>query len=170
MLIRVVAVAAFVCALGFGAWAYHALSPHVDDGFLQWQNDEVVGAGHQLYGAHCASCHGMLDGTPSALVDDSRLHGPPHDATGHSWQHPDYALFRLVRDGIAEANCLPVDPERMPMFKGLVSDGELVAILSYIKSTWPDDVRAAQGQVNMMYRAYNKAVEDLIEIERDLPM
>ena len=30
--------------------------------------------------------------------------------------HPrsDYALFRLVRDGIAVANCAPVDPELMP--------------------------------------------------------
>lgn len=165
MLIRTVFAVAIVCALGLGAWAYHAATADADDGFLRWQDARIVDAGSRLYGAHCAGCHGTLDGTASALVADARLHGPAHDETGHSWQHPDFALFRLVRDGVAEANCLPVDPDRMPIFKDVVSDAELVAILSYIKSTWSDEIRRDHDQVNMMYRAYNKAVEDLLDID-----
>ena len=90
----------------------------------------------------------------------------PHDETGHTWQHPDYALFQLIRDGVAVANCLPVDPEQMPRFRDVLTDAELVAVLSYIKSSWPDETRRYHDKVNMMYGAYNRAVGELIDLDR----
>jgi mono/diheme cytochrome c family protein len=162
--------AGFICVLGVAGWAYHSTTFNEDDGFLQWRDPQVTAAGRMLYGAHCAACHGVLDGTSTPEIAASEKPAPRHDETGHSWQHPDFALFRLVFDGVAEANCLPVDPALMPRFKGTVSDSELVAILSYIKSTWPDDIRDSHDQVNMIYRAYNKAVEDLIEVHPGNPL
>ena len=90
---------------------------------------------------------------------------PPHDEHGHTWQHPDFALFQLIRDGVAVANCVPVDPERMPRFKEILTDAELVAVLAYIKSTWPDETRQYHDKVNMMYGPYNRAVSKLIDMD-----
>lgn len=136
-----------------------------DHGFLKWRDPAVTATGQTLYAANCSGCHGMPDrsATPTTVSGEAP---PLHDESGHTWQHPDYALFRLVRDGIAVANCAPVDSELMPKFKGIVSDAELVVILSYIKSTWPDAVRKDHDQVNMMYGPYNRAVRDLIGGEK----
>ena len=29
----------------------------------------------------------------------------------------------------------------MPAYEGILSDAEIVAVLSFIKSTWPDEIR-----------------------------
>lgn len=152
----------FVCLVGVVTWAMYSVSAEEEHGFLQWRDPAVTSIGRTLYTANCAGCHGMTDGSAAPTANVSGKVPPLHDESGHTWQHPDYALFRLVRDGIAVANCVPVDPELMPKFKGIVSDSELVAILSYIKSTSPDAVRKDQDRVNMMYGPYNKAIQDLI--------
>lgn len=164
MRIRIIFAISFLCVLGVAIGALYSLSTGKEDGFLQWRDPAVTAAGRMLYAAYCAGCHGMPDGS-SAATNVSGKAPPLHDETGHTWQHPDYALFQLVRDGVAVANCVPVDPELMPKFKGIVSDSELVAILSYIKSTWPDAIRKDHDQVNMMYGPYNRAVRDLIGAE-----
>lgn len=161
VLFRTLIVLSFLCLVGVVAWALYSVSAEEENGFLKWRDPAVTAAGRTLYAANCAGCHGMLDGSAAPTTVSGKA-PPLHDETGHTWQHPDYALFRLVRDGIAVANCVPVDPELMPKFKGIVSDAELVAILSYIKSTWPDAVRKDHDQVNMMYGPYNRAIHDLI--------
>ena len=65
---------------------------------------EVLLAGRTLYQTHCASCHGAdLEGQPNwqTPLPNGRLPAPPHDATGHTWHHPDGVLFRITRDGPA---------------------------------------------------------------------
>lgn len=165
MLVRTVFAILFLCLLGFATAALYSMSIAKEDGFLQWRDPAVIAVGWTLYEANCAGCHGMPDGSAVPAISASGKAPPLHDESGHTWQHPDYALFRLVRDGIAVANCVPVDPELMPKFKGIVNDSELVAILSYIKSTWPDAVRKDHDQVNMMYGPYNRAVQDLIKAD-----
>lgn len=162
MLVRAASTILFLCLVAVAVWALQLACVREDDGFLQWCNPTVTAAGRSLYAANCAACHGRPDGSAAQAASPSVKAPPLHDESGHTWQHPDYALFRLVRDGIAVANCVPVDPELMPKFKGVVSDSELVAILSYIKSTWPDAVRKDHDQVNMMYGPYNRAIQDLI--------
>ena len=169
MLVRIALTISFLCLVGIAVWALNAVLAKEEDGFLRWRDPEVIATGQTLYAANCAGCHGMPDGPAAQTVSVSGKAPPLHDESGHTWQHPDYALFRLVRDGIAVANCLPVNPELMPKFKGVVSDTELVAILSYIKSTWPESVRRDHDQVNMMYRPYNRAVWDLIGADMGEP-
>ncbi len=40
----------------------------------------------------------------------------------------------------------------MPGFPGSLSDRQIWAVLAYIKSTWPADIRAVQEQVNRQAR------------------
>jgi len=43
-----------------------------------------------------------------------------------------------------------------------LTDADLVAVLSFIKSTWPAELRASHDRVNVMYGPYNRAVGELI--------
>lgn len=156
-------VIALACAFALAVWLLYG-SPESEEeiSFLRWENVETVAAGATLYRAQCASCHGVPGLSAPVALKPGEDAAPPHDESGHTWQHPDFALFRLIRDGVAVANCAPVDPERMPRFKDVLSDGELVAVLSYIKSTWPAATRADHDRVNLLYAPYNRAIGKLI--------
>ncbi|MFA7430654.1 MAG: cytochrome c [Rhodospirillaceae bacterium] len=110
---------------------------------------ETVALGQQVYGEHCASCHGAtLEGeTPEwrTRKDNGSLPAPPHDETGHTWHHPDQQLFAITKRGIA-----PFAPEGyvsdMPAFGDVLSDREIWAVLAYIKSTWPPETLRIQQE------------------------
>jgi mono/diheme cytochrome c family protein len=72
---------------------------------------------------------------------------PPHDASGHTWHHPDALLFDIISRG-AQAFAQPPQQYDMPAFGGILSDTEIWAVIAYLKSTWPPDIQAAQEQVN----------------------
>jgi mono/diheme cytochrome c family protein len=113
----------------------------------------VVAAGKQVYDRHCAACHGAkLEGQPDWRLRDAsgRLPAPPHDASGHTWHHPDEVLFRIVKDGVAQAARLKDYQTAMPVYAGVLSDAEIVAVLSYIKANWPEDIRRRHDELNAM--------------------
>ena len=111
---------------------------------------EVATLGAQVYAAECAACHGAaLEGQPDwrSPGPDGLLSAPPHDASGHTWHHDDATLFALTKHGLAGLmNDAP--PSGMPAYEGVLTDAEIVAVLSYIKSTWPADVRARHDAIN----------------------
>ena len=107
----------------------------------------LVALGADLYVEHCASCHGRnLEGEPNwrQRKADGTLPAPPHDATGHTWHHSDELLFRLVRDGLS---VIAGGDYRstMPAYAGILEDREIWAVLAYIKSRWPAEIREAQA-------------------------
>ena len=73
---------------------------------------------------------------------------PPHDASGHTWHHPDEVLFRITKYGVAKAANLKNYESAMPAYEDRLSDEEIVAVLSWIKSTWPPEIRARVDRVN----------------------
>ena len=106
----------------------------------------TVALGAQVYAAECAACHGAeLKGQPDWRTRDAAglLPAPPHDATGHTWHHDGDALFRIVKLGLPEMIGDPGYATAMPVYGGVLSDAEIVAVLSYIVSTWPAEIRAA---------------------------
>ncbi len=105
-----------------------------------------VALGRQIYARECASCHGVnLEGQPDwrNRRADGKLPAPPHDADGHTWHHGDDQLFALTKQGIA-AFAPPGYQSDMPAYGGKLSDAEIWAVLAYIKSRWPRDIRARQ--------------------------
>lgn len=117
---------------------------------LQPNDPQVVSAGRDLYLEHCASCHGEeLEGQPDwrSPGPDGRLPAPPHDASGHTWHHTDQVLFELTKYGVA-AYVGPDYDSAMPAFEDALSDDEIVAVLSYIKSRWPERIRRRHDEMN----------------------
>ena len=105
--------------------------------------------GAMLYAAQCASCHGAQgEGQPNwrERKPDGRLPAPPHDASGHTWHHPMDMLFQMTRDGMVP----PLAPEGyqsdMPAFGKTLSDDEIRAVLAYIESLWPDEVKQMRAE------------------------
>lgn len=123
-----------------------------DDGLrLRIDDATLLTRGEAVYRQHCAACHGaQLQGQPNWRERDAsgRLPAPPHDATGHTWHHPDQVLFDITRHGVAKAARLKDYDSAMPAYEGVLSDEEIVAVLSWIKSTWPEAVRRQQEAVD----------------------
>ena len=116
----------------------------------------VLAQGQRVYVAHCAACHGArLEGQPNwrERGPDGRLPAPPHDASGHTWHHPDELLIRITKEGVAKAAQLKDYASAMPVYEGVLTDDEIVAVLSWIKSQWPADIRAKHDQINQQARA-----------------
>lgn len=78
---------------------------------------------------------------------NGKLPAPPHDAMGHPWHHADKQLFEMTKLGI-EAFAPPGYRTDMPGFAGRLGDDDIWAVLAYIKSTWPPDIRAGQARLN----------------------
>lgn len=108
-------------------------------------------AGADLYAANCAACHGAAlegQGDWRSPGDDGRLPPPPHDETGHTWHHSDAVLFDYAKLGgqaaLAKSGIEGFD-SGMPAFADILTDAQIWDILAYIKSTWPDKIRAVQA-------------------------
>lgn len=121
-------------------------SSEADPGNLQ-----QVARGKAIYDRYCAACHGAsLEGQPNweLRLANGRLPAPPHDASGHTWHHPDSVLFGITKFGLVPGKYAPPKYESdMPAFGQQLSDEEIWAVLAYIKSTWPDKILAAQVNI-----------------------
>lgn len=118
---------------------------------LQPGDRAVLELGRKVYAAQCASCHGArLEGQPNWQQRDAQglMPAPPHDASGHTWHHTDELLFRITKHGVAKAANLKDYVSAMPAFEGTLSDAEIVAALSWIKSQWPAEIRRKHDALN----------------------
>jgi len=109
---------------------------------LKYADTAVVTQGKQLYRGYCAGCHGMERQGASNWHQRNiagYLPAPPHDETGHTWHHNDQLLFELTKFG-PKVTAGEDYKTHMPAYEGVLSDNEIIAVLSYIKSTWPKKV------------------------------
>jgi len=153
-----VLVAVALAALGSAAWWAqndNVAASSEERMTLRPADSQLTARGASIYAAQCASCHGAnLQGQPNwrERGPDGLLPAPPHDASGHTWHHPDSVLIRITRDGVAAVAGDPNYRTAMPVYRGLMSDEDIVAVLSWIKSRWPSDVRAKHDQINAQSR------------------
>ena len=97
----------------------------------------VVSLGKKGYARNCASCHGVaLEGQSNwrQRGNDGYMPAPPYDETGHNWHHPDTYLFLMTKYGI-EKMVGKTYPNNMPAYEDELADREIIAVLSFIKST-----------------------------------
>lgn len=108
-----------------------------------------IAEGKALYDAQCASCHGIdLEGEAGwqNRRADGTLPAPPQDETGHTWHHPDQQLFAITKHGLAPFAGADYKTN-MKGFGDVLSDDEIQAVLDYIKSRWPAEIRAQQAEI-----------------------
>ncbi len=132
------------------AVAFVLTQPSEAGGLLTPDNAKLVAVGQEIYADQCATCHGEnLEGQPNWQTrdEDGLLPAPPHDATGHTWHHDDETLFTLTKFGLAGL-MENAPPTGMPVYEGVLGDDEIIAVLSYIKSTWPDELREYHDELN----------------------
>ncbi|OGA25959.1 MAG: hypothetical protein A3I02_10970 [Betaproteobacteria bacterium RIFCSPLOWO2_02_FULL_67_26] len=110
-----------------------------------------VAKGKLVYDRLCASCHGVrLEGQPNwqEKLPSGRMPAPPHDASGHTWHHPDSVLFGIIKEGLVPGKYAPPKYESdMPVFGRMLTDDGIWAVLAYIKSSWPSGIRKAQHEM-----------------------
>ena len=117
---------------------------------LNTTDNSIIENGKQIYAQNCASCHGVnLEGQKNWMsrLPDGLMPAPPHDQTGHTWHHPDRYLFMVTKYGIEEFIGEKY-PNNMPAYKDILSDKEIIAVLSYIKSTWPTKIKEIHNKIN----------------------
>ena len=117
---------------------------------LNPENKEIISLGKSVYVQNCASCHGTkLEGQKDWMsrLPDGLIPAPPHDETGHTWHHSDKYLFMITKYGIEDVIGQKY-PNNMPAYKDILSDKEIISVLSYIKSTWPNKIKKIHDQIN----------------------
>ena len=142
----VVAAAAGVYALLDGSKTVTAIDP---------SDTELVALGERIYQDTCAACHGInLEGQPNWRTRnaDGTLPGPPHDKSGHTWHHPDRELFKYTKFGGAVL-APPGFKSAMPGFQDNLTDHDIWAALSFIKSRWPERERGQQTRITERNRS-----------------
>ena len=95
----------------------------------------LIKLGKKIYTQNCASCQGVnLEGEKNWMsrLPNGMMPAPPHDEKGHTWHHNDNYLFMITKYGVEE----------------ILSDKEIISVLSYIKSTWPPRVQKIHDQIN----------------------
>jgi len=142
------AIAAGIVLAVLAVWLYPTvIGDNRDEVRVDPNDQKQVALGEKVYVDRCASCHGAkLEGQPNwqERKPDGKLPAPPHDASGHTWHHPDKQLFTITKEGLAAI--VPGYESDMPAFKEMLTDQEIAATLAYIKSTWSADTRARQPQ------------------------
>ena len=124
--------------------------PLMADISLKPNDKDLVGLGKLVYKNNCASCHGVnLEGQERWRQPDANgyMPAPPHDESGHTWHHPDEYLFLMTKYGLEEVIGQEY-PNNMPAYNDVLSDQKIVAVLSFIKSTWSTRIRLQHDKIN----------------------
>jgi mono/diheme cytochrome c family protein len=139
----------YLASLGEQATPVATLTPNDKD---------VVSLGEEIYAQNCKSCHGTkLEGQANWRQRDANgyMLAPPHNESGHSWHHSDDYLFSMTKYGI-EKMIGKKYPNNMPVYEGQLSDEQIIAALSYIKSTWSRRIQRQHDQINTRANAHKK--------------
>ncbi len=95
--------------------------------------------GRRLFRQHCAQCHGPnAEGDPNwrRRRPDGTFPPPPLNGTGHAWHHSHEVLRTTIRDGTVKLG------GSMPGWGDKLSEAEMDAILVWLRSLWPEEIRA----------------------------
>ena len=103
-------------------------------------SDEYI-EGSDLYTANCQVCHGDRNGA------GGRGGAPIHNERGHTWHHPDAQLRGWVLNGK-----LGFGSPGMPALGDKLTEPEVDAILTFIKSWWTTDQRDSQADISERYQ------------------
>ncbi len=114
-------------------------------------DETTLTLGGRVYQQNCAACHGANgegQGNWRSRRPDGTYPAPPHDASGHTWHHPDEVLLDIIRRGGQAAYGDASFRSGMPAWADQLSEDEIRAVLAYIKTLWGDDERDYQAALS----------------------
>lgn len=98
-------------------------------------NTEIL-KGQGVYEKHCEECHGIKAiGEDPENPNGSLETAPALNGKAHTWHHPPVFLFQKIKNKIVNKS------SPMPPFAEILSDDEISAVLDYIESLWPENIR-----------------------------
>lgn len=112
----------------------------------RWFNQDVVNYGAELFQQNCAVCHGVnAEGTKEWKKTDANGNYPPPplDGSAHAWHHSIPQLARSIKEGGIKLGGV------MPAFGDKLSDQEVLAVIAFFQSKWPDKVYKVWHDRNM---------------------
>lgn len=141
--------AAILLVAGCSAGSDSALSAADTSNSPPALDPQSVEQGEVIYAQQCAACHGVsLEGEADWKLQnpDGSFRAPPHDGSGHTWHHSDAQLLDAIRLGGARLPAEVGGTSAMPAYASILSEQEIVAVLDFIKSTWPEEQRLYQWE------------------------
>jgi len=112
----------------------------------RWFNQGVVNYGAGLFQQNCAVCHGAnAEGTADWKKTDANGNYPPPPLNGsaHAWHHSIPQLARTIKEGGIKLGGV------MPPFGDKLSDQDVLAVIAYFQSKWPDEIYTSWHNRNM---------------------
>jgi mono/diheme cytochrome c family protein len=106
---------------------------------------ELIARGERLFAQNCSPCHGQKavgenPATPLGGWNKAGPIAPALNGTGHAWHHPPRYFFHTIRNGSSMRGT------RMIGWVGRMSDAEIVAVIAYFQSLWPQHIKDAYRQ------------------------
>ncbi len=103
----------------------------------RWYKPTIVDKGQHLFQQTCAACHG-----PNAEATnnwkqtdaDGNYPPPPLNGSAHAWHHSIPQLVRSIKKGGLDLGGI------MPAFENRYTDQEILALIAYFQSKWPDKI------------------------------
>ena len=123
-----------------------AAVPAHADGELpeRWYDSSRVESGREVYARNCSGCHGARgEATPDwrTREADGTFPPPPLNGTAHTWHHPFGVLAGQIKFGA------PGGVGKMPAFGGALDDEDIVDVIAWFQSLWPDEIYARWWEI-----------------------
>lgn len=99
---------------------------------------DPITLGQEVFGRVCAECHG------EKAEGHAYPPAPALDGSEHTWHHPDVQIREWIRNG-------KFGPVPMPASGNRVTEAEIDAVITYIKSLWSEEQRSFQQSINQRY-------------------
>ena len=113
---------------------------------LRGMDPDVVAQGRALFKDNCAACHGS---NAQGVVENwqepdenGRYPAPPLNGSAHTWHHTAPSLVNTVRNGTVGIG------GSMPAWKDTLNDDQIVSIILWLTTLWPDPVFEAWIDLN----------------------
>ena len=120
--------------------------PTWGQGNLRGLDPQLVEQGQALFQENCAVCHGNnAEGTVENWHQrdaDGKLPPPPLNGTAHTWHHPVGGLVHTIKNGTIGIG------GSMPAWEGTLTDDQILTIIMWLTTLWPDEIFAAWYQLN----------------------
>ncbi|MFE8070003.1 cytochrome c [Marinobacteraceae bacterium S3BR75-40.1] len=103
----------------------------------RWHSQAQSDQGKAIYQRYCQDCHNArARGVRQWKKRDAQGHFPPPplDGTGHAWHHSLPTLMQTIREG-GQPN-----GGQMPPFKDKLNTQQMLAVMAYFQSYWPDRI------------------------------